>query len=119
MPARNLCGLRKRGLTAATHPCCLFFARASYPERSDTPISLQIGRQTDVGAPMAILLWQENVCCKEKGSLFPNYGRVVLPMKSKMGTGTVLWLRTRTFQQLFTLSFIRMPPPLLRRSYVP
>lgn len=68
---------------------------------------------------MAILLWQENVCCKEKGSLFPNNGRVdfQVPMKSKMGTGTVSWLRTRTFQQLITFSFIRMPP-FLRRSYV-
>lgn len=54
---------------------------------------------------------------QEKGSLFPNNGRVGLPMRSKMGIGTVPQLRTRTFQQLFTFSFIRMPP-FLRRSYV-
>jgi hypothetical protein len=49
--------------------------------------------------------------------MLPNNGRVYLPMRSKMGTGTVLWLRTRTLQLLFTFSFIRIPP-FLRRSYV-
>ena len=56
--------LCKRGLTATHFVAC--------PDMSDTPNSLQIGSRRTWG-PMAILLWQENVCCKEKGKKRAHY----------------------------------------------